>query len=428
MAARPNQSLYYRSAAATLETMPATTLQPSLPRIRTLRAGTEREPRTTNLTWALLALSLGGFGIGTGEFVIMGLLPGVADGIGVSITQAGHVISSYALGVVVGAPLFAVLGARLPRRGMLVGLMAVFLGGNVLSALAPTYATLIGARFLTGLPHGAFFGIASLVAADMAGPGRRAWAVSRMMIGLSVANVVGVPAATWLGQAIGWRSAFVAVAIIAAATVVAVLRWVPSTATSPDASMRRELGALRRSQVWLTLGIGTIGFGGFFAVYTFIAPTLTERAGLPESAIPAVLAVWGLGMVASNLIAGRYIDRSPVRSIYAILLLIAASLAIFAFASANPVAVVFASFLVAAGVALGPALQTRLMDVAADAQTLAATLNHAALNIGNALGAWLGGLAIAAGGGWASPSWVGVGLAFGALAILTVSVVLERRR
>jgi DHA1 family inner membrane transport protein len=248
-----------------------------------------------------------------------------------------------------------------------------------------------------------------------------------MMVGLSVANVVGVPAATWLGQAIGWRSAFVAVAIIAAATVVAVLRWVPSRAASPDASMRRELGALRRSQVWLTLGIGTIGFGGFFAVYTYIAPTLTERAGLPEGAVPAVLAVWGLGMVASNLIAGRFIDRSPVRSIYAILLMIAASLAIFAFASASPVAVIFASFLVAAGVALGPALQTRLMDVAADAQTLAATLNHAALNIGNALGAWLGGVAIAAGGGWASPSWVGVGLAFGALAILTVSITLDRR-
>jgi DHA1 family inner membrane transport protein len=218
------------------------------------------------------------------------------------------------------------------------------------------------------------------------------------------------------------------VAIIAAATVVAVLRWIPSRAASPDASMRRELGALRRSQVWLTLGIGTIGFGGFFAVYTFIAPTLTERAGLPESAVPAILAVWGLGMVASNLIAGRYIDRSPLRALYAILLMIAASLAIFAFASASPVAVIFASFLVAAGVALGPALQTRLMDVAADAQTLAATLNHAALNIGNALGAWLGGLAIVAGGGWASPSWVGVGLAFGALAILTVSVALERRR
>src|SRR3954447_7005551 len=259
-------------------------------------------PVAPRLGPALAALALGGFAIGTTEFVAMGLLPEIARGLAVSVPAGGHVISAYALGVVVGAPLLAGLGARLPRRTLLVGLMAAFTAGNLLSALAPTYWLLIAARFVAGLPHGAYFGVAALVAADLAGPERRARAVSRVLLGLSVANVVGVPPATWLGQTLGWRTAFAAAALLAAATAVSVRRVVPWTAADPHATLRRELGALRRPQVWLALGTDAIGGGGMFAVYSYISPILTGRAGLAEGLVPIILGVWGLGMVVGNVV------------------------------------------------------------------------------------------------------------------------------
>lgn len=379
------------------------------------------------LPLVLLALGLGGFGIGVGEFVPMGLLPEIAGGLGRSITDAGHVVSAYALGVVVGAPVIAVFGARLPRRALLVALMVAFAAGNLLSAIAPTYGTLLGARFLAGLPHGAFFGVAALLAASLAGPTRRAWAVSRVMLGLSIATVVGVPVATWLGQTLSWRAAFVAVAAIAAATVLCMVRWVPVTLGVREATPRRELAGLRRGQVWLTLAVGAIGLGGLFAVYAYVAPIMTERAGMSEAALPLVLAVWGLGSVVANLVCGPLFDRWLVPTIFGILGVFAALLAVFTVLSAHPITAVVGVFLLGIGFALGPGVQTRLMDVAGDSQTLAAALHHAAFNTGNALGPFLAGLAIAGGAGWTSPAWIGVGLAIIGVAIFGVSVALERR-
>jgi DHA1 family inner membrane transport protein len=374
-----------------------------------------------------MALAMGGLGIGTGEFVPMGLLPDVASGIDASVTTTGHVISAYALGVVVGAPVIAVLFSGLPRRRLLVSLMAVYVVANLLSAAAPTYGSLLVARFLSGLPHGAFFGVASLAAASLVPPERRAWAISTVMLGLSIANVALVPAATAIGHALGWRSVFVLVGAIGVATILSILRFVPATPAQAGASMRGELGALKRPQVLLTLGVGAIGFGGMFAVYSYITPTLTERAGVAESIVPLYLVVFGSGMVCGNLVGGRLIDRNLMGTLFYGLLAFAGALAAFSLASTNAATAAVGVFLLGNVLLLGPALQTRLMDVAGEAQTLAATMNHASFNTANALGPWLAGLAYTQTNTWAAPSWVGVGLAFGGLGFLVASMALERR-
>ncbi len=380
------------------------------------------------LALALLALALGGFTIGTGEFVAMGLLPEVAGGIGVSIPDAGQTISAYAIGVVIGAPLLAGLGARLPRRRLLIGLAVAFAVGNVLTALAPSFETLLVARLLCGLPHGAYFGVACLVAADLAGPEHRARAVSRVLLGLSVANVVGVPAATWLGQGFGWRAAFAAAAALSALTALGILRCVPPRPADAEATLRRELGALRRGQVWLALGIGAIGGGGFFAVYSYISPILTDRAGLASALVPLVLGVLGLGMVLGNVVAGRLMDWRPVASLFGVFLVMGSLFGLFALTSVHPLLAVANVFFLGLGVALPTGLQVRLMDVAEDAQTLAASLNHASFNIANAIGAALGGAVLAAGLGLTAPMWVAVGLTLAGIGLLAVSAGLDRRQ
>ncbi|WP_433613620.1 MFS transporter [Prescottella agglutinans] len=376
----------------------------------------------------MLALAMGGFGIGTTEFVAMGLLPQIAGGLGISEPTAGHIITAYALGVVVGAPLIAALTARMPRKALLLALMVAFTVGNAAAILAPNYGGLLVARFLAGLPHGAYFGVASLVAAYLAGPGHRAKAVAMVMSGLAVANVVGVPAATWIGQGLGWRSAFALVALIGALTVAAIAVWVPPLHGVRTTDPRTELAALRRGQVWLTLVVATVGFGGMFAVYTYVGWTMTDVAGLPVALVPVALMIYGLGMVAGNVLGGRLADRALTRGLFAMLGALVALLALFAVAAHNPYTALIVLFLVAAaGSALVPGLQTRLMDVAADAQTLAAALNHSALNIANAFGAWIGGVVIAAGFGYTAPALVGAGLAAAGLAVLAVAVATARR-
>jgi DHA1 family inner membrane transport protein len=378
---------------------------------------------------AVLALALGGFGIGTTEFVAMGLLPDIAASLGISEPTAGHVISAYALGVVVGAPLIAALTARMARKPLLLGLIAVFTLGNLASALAPSYETLIVARFVAGLPHGAFFGVAALVAAHLMGPQNRAKAVAHVMCGLTVATVIGVPVASWLGQALGWRSAFGLVVAVGAVTLTALWFWLPvRLRTMPSTSPLTELGALRRVQVWLALLVGMIGFGGMFAVYTYVSTTMTDVAGLPRALVPVALMVFGVGMVLGNLVGGRLADQSVIRALYMSIAALGIVLAVFVFASHNPwTALVVLFGIGAAGSAIAPALQTRLMDVAHDAQTLAAALNHSALNIANATGAWVGGVVIAAGYGYTAPAAAGAVLTVGGLAVLTVSVLLQRR-
>ena len=377
---------------------------------------------------ALLALAMGGFAIGTTEFVSMGLLPQLASGVEVSIPRAGHVISAYAVGVVVGAPFIAVFGARLPRRELLVGLMAVFLIGNVASALAFDFTSLALARFFAGLPHGAYFGVASLVAADLVTPARRGRAVSRVMLGLAVANVVGVPAATWLGQTLGWRSAYWLVVVLSTVTMTLVLWLVPHVAANRAATGRNELRAFRNPQVLLTLLAGAIGFGGMFAVYTYISPTVTDVAGLAEGRVPVYLLALGLGMVVGTPLAGRLADWSIFRSLLLSAVGMTATLVVFTVTSqwfVPGLLTVFALTIFGSGLAVN--LQMRLMEVAGDAQTIGAAMNHASLNIANALGAWLGGLVVAAGFGYTSTAWVGAGLSVAGVLVLLASVGLHRR-
>ncbi|MFE3545417.1 MFS transporter [Nocardia sp. NPDC059177] len=376
----------------------------------------------------MLALALGGFGIGTTEFVTMGLLPDIATAFDVSEPTAGHAVSAYALGVVVGAPLIAALCARVPRKKLLIALMAAFTVGNAATVLAPSFGTLVLARFVSGLPHGAYFGVASLAAATLAPAGQRAKAVAAVMLGLSVANVIGVPGATWLGQHLGWRDAYVVVAIIGVATVAALWRFVPALTGMKITNPMTELGALRRPQVLLTLAVGAIGFGGMFAVYTYIATTMTDVAGMSIGAVPIVLALFGLGMIAGNILGGVLADRGVDRSIFVAMIAMVVILAGFVLAAHHPVTAGIGALLVgASGAALAPGLQTRLMDVAADAQTLAAALNHAALNIANATGAWLGGLVITAGLGYTAPAAVGAALAITGVLLFTATVWLARR-
>lgn len=357
----------------------------------------------------------------------MGLLPDAATDLGVSIPVAGHLISAYALGVVVGAPVLAVLGARLPRRLLLIMLMAFFALGNFASAAAPGYSSMILMRLLTGLPHGTYFGVAALVAAKLAPPGRRAQAVGYVMLGLTVATLVGVPIAAGLGQWLGWRAAFVLVGLIGILAMGLVWRWVPDLPASQGASPWRELGALRRKQVWLTLGIGAIGFGGMFAVFSYVKPALMELAGLPLAGVPFVLALFGLGMVLGNLLGARLADRALMPAIGGLLVWSGVVLGLFCLTATHLWLASFNMLLIGTIVAIGPALQIRLMDVAGDAQTLAAALNHSAFNLANALGAWLGGVTISAGLGWASTGWVGMLLAAGGLAIYGVAYVDMRK-
>lgn len=376
---------------------------------------------------ALLALALGGFAIGVAEFVPMGLLPQIADGTGVSLPSAGHVVSAYALGVVLGAPVLAVAGARVARGRMLVWLMVAFSVANLASAIAPTFETLVAARVASGIPHGAYFGVGALVAAEAAGPRRRAWAVARMMLGLSVATVAGVPVATWVGQAVGWRAALALVGGLALAAAVALGRIRVPAALARGAGARGELSGLRRPLVWLTLGAGAVGLGGLFAVYAYIAPTLTARAGMDASAVPLALAAWGVGMVAGNVLSGPLFDRALLPGLLGLQAALGGALAAFTALSTRPLTAFAGVFLLGVGFALGPGLQTRLMDVAGEAQTLAAALHHAAFNAANALGPWLAGRALAHGAGWTAPAWIGVGLAAGGLALLAVSARVERR-
>ena len=388
------------------------------------------EPKVTgrSTTPALAAVALGGFAIGTTEFATMGLLPQMAETFHISIPTAGHAISFYALGVVVGAPLIAGLAAKLPRKGLLIGLMIALAVGNSLSAIATNATLLMIARFVAGLPHGAFFGIAAVVATVLVPPERRGTAVARIMVGLTLANLIGVPVATAAGQQIGWRTAYLAVAGIAIVTALAIAKWVPRIPAAHDASIAGELRAFRRPQVWFALVTGMVGFGGMFAVYSYVSPTTTEVSGLPLGAVPWVLAVFGLGMTIGAMIGGRFIDRSVMGTVFGALIATTVELALFGLTATNAAAAVGLLFLIGfTTTVLASALQVRLMDASPDAPSLASSSNHSALNVANGAGAWLGGLAIAAGWGYLSTAWVGVALTLAGLLVAVLSVVVERR-
>ncbi|MFL0565755.1 MFS transporter [Microbacterium sp. 179-I 1D1 NHS] len=386
---------------------------------------------------ALLALAIGSFGIGMTEFVVMGLLPEIARELlptawassqEDAIAQAGWLITLYALGVVIGAPTIAASVAKYPRHRVMVLLAGALTVCNALTLILPTFELVAASRLLAGLPHGAYFGIGALVAADVMGPGNRAKGVAFVLTGLTVANVVGVPLGTFLGQNLGWRWAFVLVVLIFAAATLAIALTVPHRPGEPSRTLRAELGVFRIGQVWFALGIGAIGFGGFFAVYTYVSPLVTEAAGAPAWLVPVVLVILGLGMTAGNLVGGHLADVNLIRSMFGLLALLVVTQLLLALTAGWIVTVIVFVFAVAfASSAVSPTIQTRLMDVAGDNQSIAAALNHSALNTGNAVGAALGGAVIAAGLGFTAPVWVGLLLALGGLGIAALSIGLERR-
>jgi DHA1 family inner membrane transport protein len=365
----------------------------------------------------LFALAMGGFAIGTSEFSTMGLMPYIAQGLAIDEPQVGHLISAYALGVVVGAPLLAIVGARWPRRTLLLALMGFYAVGNLASALAPDYHSMLLVRFIAGLPHGAYFGVATLVAASISPADQRGAAVSRVLLGLNLAVLVGNPLATWLGQVAQWRYAYALVAAIAVLTVVLVLRLLPADPHEPRQQPLRELRAFNRPQVWLALGIGSIGFAGMFCVFSYLAPTLTHVTGVSERWIPFAMGAFGLGGLVGNLAGGWLFDRLQFRAVPLVLLWSMAVLLAWPLAAQSPWAVLPAVVAVGTMGALAPVLQTRLMDVASGAQTLAAASNHAAFNLANALGPWMGGIAISAGLGWTATGYVGAATALGGLLV-----------
>jgi len=374
------------------------------------------------------ALAMGGFAIGTTEFATMSLLPYFSKDLGIDAPTAGHVISAYALGVVVGAPLIAVLTARMARRSLLMLLMGMFALANGLSGLAPDYHWMLLFRFLSGLPHGAYFGIAMLLAASLVRPDQRTQAVGRVILGLTVATTIGVPAANWLGQVVGWRWSFGIVAALSVLTAVLVAIFAPRDKGNPFASPLRELGALAKIHVWLTLLIGAVGFGGLFAVYTYLASTLIEVTGASPDRLPLAFAAFGLGGTLGNIVIPMFADRAIMRTAGLLLLFSAATLALYTLAVHNFWLVSLDVFCIGLGASLATVLQTRLMDVAGDAQALAAALNHSAFNTANALGPLLAGMTIAAGYGWQSSGWVGCGLALGGFVIWGIAVLTARVR
>lgn len=385
---------------------------------------------------ALLSLALGGFAIGSTEFVAMGLLPNIASDIFPALyssnpelanAHTAWVISAYALGVVVGAPTIAGLAGRWPQKQLLLVLLAVFTIGTLGAVVAPNFPLLLLARFVAALPHGAYFGIASLVAARLMGPEKRGRGIALVLGGLTIANVVGVPLITWLGQFAGWRIAYAAVALLFALTFVAVAAFLPWRAGDSSATLRSQLRVFRHPQVWLALLMGAVGFGGFFAVYSYIAPIVTDITGLSDAAVPVVLVCFGLGMTLGNFVGGALVDRSVRRSIYLFYGVLLFAIVVLAVAAQNPVWLIVGVVLTGAGSsALGVGIQTRLLDVARDGQSLAAALNHSALNIGNALGAALGGVVIAWGFGYRAPIWLAGALSVLGLLIAAWTFAVDR--
>ncbi|WP_306326378.1 MFS transporter [Streptomyces venezuelae] len=377
---------------------------------------------------ALLALAVGAFGIGTTEFVVMGLLPDIAGDYGVSIPTAGLLVTGYALGVVVGAPLLTVLGSKVSRKRMLMLLLGLFVVGNILSAVAPSFGMMVAGRVIASLAHGSFFGIGSVVAAGLVAPDKKAGAIATMFTGLTVANIVGVPLGTFIGQAVGWRTTFAVVAALGVVGLLGIARLVPAMPRPEGTRLRRELKAFRNPQVLLAMAMTVLGFGGVFAAITYIAPMMTEIAGYSDGAVTWLLVLFGVGMFLGNLLGGRFADRALMPLLYAALGGLATVLGLFTVIAHDKVLAAVAIFLVGAlGFATVPPLQKRVLDQAHGAPTLASAVNIGAFNLGNALAAWLGGLVIAAGLGYTAPNWVGALLAAAALGLALWSAALERR-
>ncbi|WP_219499805.1 MFS transporter [Nonomuraea ceibae] len=377
---------------------------------------------------ALFALAISAFGIGTTEFIINGLLPELAGDFGVTIPAAGLLVSGYALGVAVGGPPLTMLGGRLSRKTMLLALMVLFIAGNLLSALAPSYGTLMVGRFLAAFAHGAYFGVGSVVAADLVAPRKRASAIALMFTGLTLANVLGVPLGTWIGQAFGWRATFWVVVVIGVVGLAGVLALVPAQ-PRPTGGVLRELATFRKGGVWLALAMTVFGFAPVFAVITFISPIMTGVGGFSPGAVPIVMALFGVGLVIGNLIGGRLADRAVMPSIYGSVALLTLLAVVVALLAGHQVAFVVAITLFGvAAFATVPPLQTRVLDAAAGAPTLASAANIGAFNLGNAIGSFAAGLTIDAGLGYTAPAWTAAGLGVVGLVVAALAGLQARQR
>lgn len=380
-----------------------------------------------SLSSVILALAIGGFCIGTTEFVAMGLIQEIAKDLQVSIPDAGYFISAYALGVVIGAPIIAITCAQIPRKKLLLVLMLFYGIANTLTALADTPETVLLSRFIAGLPHGAYFGIGALVATELANPNRRSTAIALMMMGLTIATVIGVPLATWIGQQFGWRSGFIFSALIAFLTLIAIISFVPHIPVHKTASIKNELAGLKNINIWLTLAVGAIGFGGMFSVYSYISPILTEYTQTDIIVVPFALAIWGIGMVIGGLLAGHFADKNLNKTIVGVLISSAITFLLVSFMMDYIFTALIGLFLIGMTViGLASTLQIRLMEVAGNAQSLAASLNHSAFNLANALGAYLGGVVLTQNMGWLAPIQIGSALSLSGLIIFIIALLVEK--
>jgi DHA1 family inner membrane transport protein len=370
----------------------------------------------------LLALAIGAFGIGTTEFAPMGLLDVIARDLNVSIPKAGLLVSGYALGVMLGAPLLTLTTARLPRKTLLIAMMALFTLGNLLSAIAPSYAVLLAARVVTSFCHGAFFGVGSVVAASLVGPERRGTAVATMFMGLTIANIGGVPLATWVGQHAGWRTAFGGIAVIGLVAIVALALALPTIAAPEKHDLRASLAVMKRPAVLIALATTVLGSSAMFTVFTYIAPILASVTRVGPGTVTVALVIYGVGLTIGNYLGGLFADRALRRTLIIVLIALAALLTLFAVTMRSTVpalATIFAWGI--ATFALVPALQSRLMQVAREAADLAAAVNIGAFNLGNALGAALGGAVIGAGLGYPLVSIAGAVMALAGLGLVLLS-------
>ncbi|MFD2574210.1 MFS transporter [Spirosoma soli] len=377
---------------------------------------------------SLLPLTMGGFGIGMTEFVMMGILPDLAQSLHITIPVAGHLISSYALGVVLGAPLLVGAAGNYPPKKILLGLMAIFTFCNALSAFAPNYQIMMITRLLSGLPHGAFFGVGAVVASRLAGRGKEAQAISMMFAGLTVANIIGVPLGTYIGHALSWRITFILIAVVGLITLFGIHKLLPEMPVEGESNLRKDLKLFTFAEPWLILGITAIGTGGLFAWFSYIAPLLTEVAHFQPGQITWILVLAGMGMAVGNLISGRVADKvSPIKATMLFLALMVASLIVVYVVSPFKVPLLVMTFVTGAiSFSLGAPIQILMIRAANGSEMLASSVTQAGFNIGNALGAYFGGLPNAAGLGYASPQWVGAIMAFSGL-LLAAMVYLRQR-
>jgi DHA1 family inner membrane transport protein len=376
---------------------------------------------------ALFALMISAFGIGTTEFVVSGLLPEIGDDMGVSLSTAGLLISGYAMGVVIGGPLATAAGTRMPRKNMLLILMLLFIAGNVIAAVATTYGILMTGRIVAAVCHGAFFGVAAVVAADLVDESKRSRAISMVFTGLTVANVVGSPLGTWIGQGFGWRATFWMITGIGFVSLLGIVALVPKQSRSPETSLRRELAEFRRLQVWLAVAIAGLSIGALFAAYSYIAPLMTEVAGFSSGALTPLLVLFGVGLVVGNLLGGRFADRAQIPTLLVTTALLAVVLVVFTFTASAQISAAITLMLVgAAGFATVPGFMTRAIDKAKGAPTLASAVASSGANLGISIGAYAGGVTIDAGLGYTSPVWVGAAMALLALGVTAWSGALDK--